>query len=98
MMNRPLAFLGAALFAVIAVSSACIARTNPDSISFELKPSLHGGELQLALWDRTDGHHNNMSGSSYAAKDLAGLDARAFAAGGRNPVSFAVVREAGRVD
>jgi len=97
-MNRPLAFLGAVLFAAIAVSSACIARTNPDAISFELKPALHGGELQLALWDRTDGHHNNMMGSSYAPKDLPGLDYRAFAASGRNPVSFALVREAGRVD
>jgi len=37
-MNRPLAFLGAVLFAAIAVSSACIARTNPDAISFELSP------------------------------------------------------------
>jgi len=97
-MNRPLAFLAALLFAAIAVSSACIARSTPDAISFELKPALHGGELQLALWDRTDGHHNNMMGSSYASKELAGLDYRAFAASGRNPVSFAIVREAGRVD
>ena len=97
-MNRPLAFLAALLLAAIAVSSACIARTTPEAISFELKPALHGGDLQLALWDRTDGHHNNMTGSSYTATELAGLDFRAFAASGRNPVSFALIREAGRVD
>ena len=67
-MNRPIAFLAALLFAAIAVSSACIARSTPEAISFELKTSSHAGELQLALWDRTDARHNNMTGASYAPK------------------------------
>ena len=97
-MNRPLAFLAALLFAAIAVSSACIARTTPEAISFELKPSLQGGKLQLALWDRAGGRRSHLIGSSYEQRDIAGLDYRAFAASGRNPVSFALVREAGRVE
>ena len=94
-MSRPLALLAALLFAAISVSSACMAGPLPDTISFELKPSLRSGNLQLALWD-TDTRHHNLSGDSFAPKDLTGLDLRAFAAGG--PVTFALVRETGRID
>src|SRR6476646_9802338 len=97
-MNRPLAFLAALLFAAIAVSSACIARSNGDAISFELKPARLGGQLQLALWDRTDGRGHNFMGSSYPATDFVGLDYRALAAGSSHPIAFALVRDAGRVD
>jgi hypothetical protein len=95
-MSRPLAFLAALLFAAISVSSACMAGPLPDTISFELKPSLRSGNLQLALWDRGDERHHNISGDSFAPKELTGLDLRTFAAGG--PVTFALVREAGRID
>ena len=73
-MSRPLALFAALLFAAISVSSACMAGPVPDSISFELKPSLHSGNLQLALWDRTDNHHHNMSGDYFAPRDFTGLD------------------------
>lgn len=95
-MNRPLAFVAAILSAAISVSSACMAGPLPDSIGFELKPSLQSGNLQLALFERRNDHHNNVSGDSYTPKDLVGLDYRAFVQNG--PVSFALVREAGRVD
>ena len=45
-MNRPIAFLAALLFAAIAVSSACIARSTPEAISFELK--LNGERMQAS--------------------------------------------------
>ena len=96
-MNRTLAFFAALLFAAISVASACMAGPMPETITFQLRPSSHSGNLQLALWERRDGHNSNM-GSSYALKDLVGLDYRALTGAGSNPVSFAIVREPGRLD
>ena len=95
-MSRPLAFLAALLFAAISVSSACMAGPLPDTISFELKPSLRSGNLQLALWDRTDEPPPQHQRRFFRSEGPDGLDLRTFAAGG--PVTFALVREAGRID
>ncbi|MEO7277450.1 MAG: hypothetical protein ABIW33_05455 [Sphingomicrobium sp.] len=98
-MTRTFAFVAALLFAVISVSSACIAGPLPDSWSFELKPSLHDtSSLQLAMWQSGHDRRNNVSASSYAIRELVGLDYRAFIANGASPIAFAVVREAGRID
>src|SRR5689334_18510369 len=97
-MNRPLAFAAALVVAAISVSSACMAGPLPDSINFELKPTLHSGNLQLALTEDAKGRHHNVTGSDYSPRDLPGLDYAAFTSSNRTPVSFALVREAGRVD
>lgn len=89
----------ALLAAAISVSSACIAGPKNESatFNFNIKPSTHAGKLQLALWS-TSGSRRHMTGSSFLATDLPGLDLAAFAQAGRHPIAFAYVREPGRLD
>jgi hypothetical protein len=91
--------LAALLATAISMSSACMARTPmaADQISFELKPSTTAGKLQLALWSSSD-RHQNLTGSSFEPAEFAGLDLLAFRQSGQHPISFAYIREPGRVD
>jgi hypothetical protein len=95
-MNRPVALLAALVLAAVSVSSACMANSASD-LRFELKPSVRAGELQLALWSGND-RHNGLIGSSFAANELSGIDPATLRLPGERPVSFAYVREAGRID
>lgn len=97
-MNRPLAMLAALLAAAISVSSACLAGPSSpaDKLNFELKPSIQASKLQLALW--SNDRHHNMTGSSYAPAELTGLDLNALRLSGQRPISFAYIREPGRID
>jgi len=92
-MNRTLAFLAAILVSSLAITSACVA-TPLEGIGFTLQPSRRSAEVQLTLRRGGDRHNNTMS-SSFRPAELSGLNPN-WAAGG--PVSFALVREAGRVD
>src|SRR5690349_14386624 len=95
-MNRPVALLAALVLAAVSVSSACMANSASD-LRFELKPSVRAGELQLALWSGND-RHNGLMGSSFAANELPGIDPATLRLAGERPISFAYVREAGRID
>ncbi|QIK78761.1 hypothetical protein G7077_07480 [Sphingomonas piscis] len=93
-MRRTLAFIAALLLTTVAVGSACVAMPT-ENIRFSLQPSSRaGGEVQLTLRSGNDRHNNNMS-SSFPTSELAGLNSN-WTSGG--PVTFALVREAGRVD
>ncbi|MBT2187303.1 hypothetical protein [Sphingobium nicotianae] len=95
-MPRPLAFLIALALGLMAVGSAGIALPL-DDIRFTLDLSRDHAEVRLTLNDARDkgrkGDHH--SSSDYPVSDLAGLKPD-WARGG--PVSFALVRDAGRVD
>ncbi|HVI04540.1 MAG TPA: hypothetical protein VM711_00400, partial [Sphingomicrobium sp.] len=97
-MNRPLAFVCALVFALAAVSSACIAQPS-DWIRFSLErdrgdsprihASFHGNEVGR--------EHDNWS-TGFMPSDLVGLEMSAFHGAGSRPIHFAVMREAGRLD
>ena len=99
-MKRTLTFFAATVAAAIAVSSACLASARPDhdfradDIDFALTQSKEAGRVQLSLRRGSNHHMSN----SFLASDLAGLDLSRLNAGVASPVSFALVREAGRID
>jgi hypothetical protein len=95
-MYRFFAFLAAVALTTVTVSSSCLAGS-ADNIRFQLQPASTAGEVHLSLFSGSDGHHNNM-GSTFRISELAGLNMASLQAPGNNPVNFALVREAGRVD
>ena len=102
-MNRALVFLAASAAAALAVTSACLAKTEPnrdfraDEIHFTMTAPARSGDVQLSLRSGPR-HHNNGMTSSFAASDLAGLDLSRLRSAASTPLSFALVRQAGRVD
>ena len=92
-MYRTFAFFAALLISMIAIGSTSVAMPT-GNIRFTLQPTQRGGDVQLTMRSGTDRHNNNMS-SSFSLPQLAGLSP-AWANGG--PLSFALVRDAGRVD
>ncbi len=92
-MHRLFAFFAA--LTAITVSSSCLAGST-DNIRFTLQPGKRA-DLQLQLRSGSDGRNSSM-GSSFAARELAGLDVAAFRSAGNHPIRFALLREAGRVD
>src|SRR5687768_13264081 len=92
-MYRTLAFVAAMLVSVIASRATSVAMPT-HNIRFALQPSDRPGDVQLTLRSGNDRHNNNIS-STFRSSQLAGLNPR-WTSGG--PVSFALVREAGRVD
>ena len=94
-MQRLFALLAAVFLTTVTVSSACTAAP-ASTLSFVLEPSAKGERLR-AHFRRIDQETNNWS-SSFAPAELAGLDLARFRAPGTTPLSFAVVREAGRID
>ena len=98
-MNRAIVFLAATAAAALAVTSACLANTKPahdfrpDNIHFTLTPAARGDDVNLSL---RLGRNHNMT-SHFAPSELAGLDPASLRSAGAT-VSFALVRQAGRVD
>jgi len=95
-MHRTLAFLAAVLLTTISITSAGFA-AGPGSLRFSIQPSRSADRIQLSLREDRDGNHNNWS-SSLAVAELRGLDPARLRVGGTAPLSFALVREAGRFD
>ena len=97
-MNRLLALIFAMVLATLAVSSACIAQPG-DWIHFTLQPERsEGGELH-ATFERNDrGADKNSWSTGFKPSELIGLDVSGFRGSGTRPLSFAIVRKAGRVD
>ncbi|MFP5328983.1 MAG: hypothetical protein ACLGHC_02440 [Alphaproteobacteria bacterium] len=95
-MTRFLAFTAALLMTVISVSSACVAGPVAP-LSFALEQSGRAGQLQVRF-RRADSRGADSWSSTFQASSLAGLDQAALNRPGSNPVRFAIIREAGRID
>ena len=96
-MNRCLAFIAAVILAFLSVSSACTAAPT-EMIHFTLEPE-RGSDLIHASFRKDEGRHNQNNWSTgFPASDFVGLDLAGFRGAGSRPISFAVNREAGRLD
>ena len=98
-MNRCLAFLGALVLAFISVSSACTAAPS-QFVHFTIEPEHGGGGdgIQVSFRRNENGRNENNWSSSFRPAELTGLDTAGFRGPGNRPLSFAIVREAGRLD
>jgi hypothetical protein len=97
-MNRPLAFIGALLFAFVAVSSACTAETT-SWIRFTLEPQRDDpARIHASFRKESRDHDENNWSTDFHSSDLVGLDVPSFRRSGSAPLHFAVVREAGGLD
>ena len=97
-MNRCLAFLFALLFASLSVASACTAQGG-DWIRFTLEARQGSDQLQASFDDESRGRdRDNDWSTGLAPSQLIGLDLSGFRADGSRPLSFALAREAGRLD
>lgn len=95
-MTRMLAFIAALLLTAITVSSACVARsTGP--LQFTIEPR-NSGEVHIRFSRERNGHSESNWESSFPAAELAGLNLAALDSYGTQPLQFALVRDAGRVD
>jgi hypothetical protein len=97
-MNRPLAFIGALLFAFVTVSSACMAQS-ADWVGFTLEPEHNNsGKIHARFRDQTrDADKTNWS-TGFMPSELIGLEVSSFRNPGSRPLHFSIVREAGRLD
>lgn len=95
-MHRTLAFLAAVVLTTVSIASAGFA-AQPNSLRFTIEPSRSADRVQLSMRDNGDGHRSNWS-STFAVAELRGLDPARLRVGGTAPLSFALVREAGRFD
>ena len=96
-MNRCLAFIGALLFSLISVASACTASPG-QWVHFTLEPERGGDEIQASFRSGEGPNHDNNWSTDFRPSDLVGLDAAGFRGAGNRPVRFALIREAGRLD
>jgi hypothetical protein len=97
MMNRCLALIFAVLCASLTVASACTAAPG-EWIYFTLDPERSGDRIHATFRDDEGGRRNNNWSTGFAPQQLTGLDVAGFRAAGARPLSFALVREAGRLD
>jgi hypothetical protein len=97
-MNRCLAFIGALLFSLISVASACTASPG-QWVHFTLEPEHGSDQIQASFrsGDRPN-HNNNNWSTDFRPTDLVGLDVAGFRGSGSRPLGFALIREAGRLD
>ena len=97
-MNRFLALIGALFVAFVTISSACTAAP-AQWIHFTLEPDRSSGDEIKATFHtgETSRDENNWS-SDFRPSELVGLDLAGFRGAGSRPLSFAVIREAGRLD
>jgi len=94
-MSRLIAIFAALSLTTVTVSTACDAAT-ARGLGFTLEPSSKGEQVR-ATFRNLDRETNNWS-SSFAPAELTGLDVARLRAPGTSPISFAIVREAGRLD
>ena len=98
-MNRCVAFIAALLLAFISVSSACTAQSAAGWIHFTLEPKPSDpGRIEASFRSGAREHGENNWSSGFRPSDLVGLDLAGFRGAGSRPLSFSVIREAGRVD
>src|SRR3982751_4572307 len=90
-MTRCFAFFLALVFASMTISSACVA-ADPGGISFTLDSRHDNKEIQARFRDNRREDGSDWS-SAFLPSKLIG-----FYSAGLTPISFAVVREAGRLD
>ena len=96
-MNRFLALLGALLFSLISVASACSAAPGA-WIHFTLEPGHGGDQVHASFRSEARPNHDNNWSTGFRPSDLVGLDLAGFRGAGSRPLRFAVIREAGRLD
>jgi hypothetical protein len=97
-MNRCLAFIGALIFALISVSSACTAAPT-EVVHFAIERGHESGDrLHVSFSKDVRGRNENNWSTDFRPTDLVGLDLAGLRGPGSRPVSFAIVREAGRLD
>jgi len=96
-MIKALTLTVAPLLAALALSSASpAAPTAP--LRFTIQQSRNTDQLQVKFqWARTD-HSDNNWDSTFRPPQLSGLDLAALNSAEARPVSFAIAREAGRID
>jgi hypothetical protein len=92
-MHRSFALFFALILATVSIATTGFA-ADADILRFEVSQT-NKDRLQLAL--RRNTKPNRSSGSSFEVRELAGFDRAALAKDG-SPVSFALVREPGRLD
>ena len=95
-MHRTFVMLAALLLTMVTMLSSGIAAA-PGALRFSIEAGRDAGTVQLSMRENSRGHSSNWS-SSIALAELRGLDPARLHAGGVAPVSFVLVREAGRFD
>ncbi|HUE78550.1 MAG TPA: hypothetical protein VMN38_02835 [Sphingomicrobium sp.] len=95
-MHRTFAFFAAIVLTTISVTTAGFA-SGPERLQFSLEPSRSVDRLQLSLRHGSNGRNSNWS-STTAVSELRGLDVARLRSGGTAPLTFVLVREAGRFD
>lgn len=94
-MDRLFALFAALALTTVTVSSACTAAA-PSPLNFTLERSGNSDRIHARFRKTGEGHHN--WSSSFPAGELLGLDLARFRAPGTVPLSFALIRDAGRID
>ena len=94
-MPRVFAFFAALVLSTLLVASAGTASAS-DTVRFTLEPARKDGEIR-ASFRKADRDNHNWS-TSFPAGELVGLDISRLRASQNAPLSFAIVREAGRLD
>jgi hypothetical protein len=94
-MTRLFAFFAATMISGVAVSTACTAQGSAP-IDFRLDASRNAPMVHVRFDTRTGGKNNQWS-TDFPVSTLAGLDL-ARLRGPSQPISFALVRESGRLD
>ena len=95
-MNRMFAFAAAVLVTAVTVSSACVAK-DPSGLAFNMQPTGQADRVQVTF-TRNDRPESHTWSSSFRHADLAGFNVAAFRGAALQPISFAVSRDAGRMD
>ena len=95
-MTRMLAFVCALMMTAITVTSACVANSAAP-LQFIIEPTGKSDQVQVRFRRDVNRGTDNWS-STFRIDDLAGLDAAALRGPGTNPLRFAIIREAGRID
>ena len=97
-MNRCFATLLALIFASIGISSPCVAEPG-DWVRFTLAPERSDpSKIHATFRGENRRPGDNSWSTAFSPSDFVGLDARTFRGPGSRPLSFAIMREAGRLD
>ena len=96
-MTRLFAFLAAILVSILAVSAATATASEIDTIRFSLEPAREAGKIQASFSANHDRNRNRWN-SDFTGEELVGLDMARLRAAEKQPVRFALMREAGRLD
>ena len=95
-MTRCLAFIFALMLATISVASACSA-SGPAWIQFRLEQERGSNQIR-GTFEQERGKGTNDWSTGFMPHQITGLDTAGFRAPGNRPLSFALIRNAGRLD